>query len=125
MSQEKGLRKKLLLELCVLLCMIFCFGKAVQVEAASLSEKSITLVEGEKKTLKVKGTKSKAHWSSDNKNIATVKNGVVTAKKSGATSIRVKVSGKVFKCKVWVKAVKITCSVKTTDKGDLVATESS
>lgn len=54
-------------------------------------------------TLKVKGTSKKAKWSTSDKNVATVKNGKVTAKKAGKATITCKVNGKKLTCKVTVK----------------------
>lgn len=69
----------------------------------SMSKKSLVLKAGESKTLKVKGTKKKATWSSSNSKVAKVsKKGKVTAKKSGTSRIYAKVSGKKLTCKVTV-----------------------
>jgi len=76
------------------------------VNAASikLSSKSITLIKGQKKTLKVKGTKKKVTWSSSKKSVATVSSkGKVTAKQKGTATITAKVNGKKLKCKVKVE----------------------
>lgn len=53
--------------------------------------------------LKVRKLKADIQWTSKNKQIATVdKNGKVTGKKAGATTIYAKVYGKTLKCKVKV-----------------------
>ena len=72
-----------------------------------LSKTKITLTQGKKYQLKVKGTKKKAKWSSTKKSVATVnKKGVVTAKKKGTAYIKAKVGKKTYKCKVTVKSKK-------------------
>ena len=72
-----------------------------------LSKTKITLIQGKKYQLKVKGTKKKAKWSSTKKSVATVnKKGVVTAKKKGTAYIKAKVGKKTYKCKVTVKSKK-------------------
>ena len=56
-----------------------------------------------KKKITVSGTKRKKRFRSTNKTVATVnKKGVVTAKRPGKTSIRVKVGKKTYKCKITV-----------------------
>lgn len=77
------------------------------VEAASkvqLNKKTVTLHEGRKVTLKMKGVKSKAiKWSTSNKRIAKVSSsGKVTAMKTGKATITAKYKGKKRKCKVTV-----------------------
>ena len=72
-----------------------------------LSKTKITLTQGKKYQLKVKGTKKKVKWSSTKKSVATVnKKGVVTAKKKGTAYIKAKVGKKTYKCKVTVKSKK-------------------
>jgi rhamnogalacturonyl hydrolase YesR len=70
-----------------------------------LNKSSVTLVEGEKLQLSIKGYKiGKPVWSSLNKSVASVsKTGVITAKQEGNTTIRVKLGGKTLKCKITVK----------------------
>lgn len=70
----------------------------------ALNKKSLTMTVGQKKTLKVKGTKKKAKWSSSKKKIATVsKKGLVKAKKAGKTTITAKIKKKKYRCRVTVK----------------------
>lgn len=86
--------------------------KTVKVKTVKLNKKSVTLVVGEKITLKAnlspkKTTQKKLVWSTSNKKIATVTSkGVVKAKKKGKATITVKVKGtsKKATCKVTVKA---------------------
>ena len=67
-----------------------------------ISSKSVNLIVGKTKTIKIKGTDKKVKWSSSNKNVATVKKGKVKAIKKGKTTIIAKVNGKKYKCKVRV-----------------------
>lgn len=68
-----------------------------------LSNKSITLMPTQTKTLKVTGTKSKVKWSSSKKSVAIVTSkGKVTAKKAGKATITAKVGSKKYTCRVTV-----------------------
>ena len=74
-----------------------------------ISNKSITLVVGKSKKLKVNGTKSKVSWSSSEKKVADVSSqGKVTAKKKGNAIITASVDGKKLTCKVKVEAPKLS-----------------
>ena len=69
-----------------------------------LSKTKITLTQGKKYRLKVKGTKKKVKWSSTKKSVATVnKKGVVTAKKKGTAKITVRSGKKSYTVKIKVK----------------------
>ncbi len=73
-----------------------------------LSSKKISLVKGQKKTIKLQNTKTKPTWSVKNKKIVSVRkagkySAVVTAKKKGSTFVYAKVKGKKYKCKVTVQ----------------------
>lgn len=122
--------------LAALLFISFIFITTVPVHAAkkvSLSAKTIVLVKGQKKTVKVRNTKKKPSWSSKNKKIATVKrtgkySASVTAKKKGSTYIYAKVNGKKYKCKVQVetpvlKTTSVTLKVGQTQKLKLSGTK--
>lgn len=68
-----------------------------------LSSKTLKLVIGQTKKLKVTGTKSKIKWSSNKPRIASVnKYGKVKARAKGKTVIKAKVGSKVLKCNVRV-----------------------
>ncbi len=80
--------------------------------AAKLNKKTITMVKGQKKALKVNGTKKTPAWSSKNSKIAKVtRNGKygakITAKKKGTTYIYAKVNNKSYRCKVKVETPSI------------------
>lgn len=74
-----------------------------------INKKKATMYVGKKLKLKIKGVKAKkVKWSSSNKKVATVKKGIVKAKKKGKVTITAKVKGKKFKCKISVKKKKNT-----------------
>ena len=93
-----------------------CGGKTAKVKVTvknlptkvKLNKSTATLKKGKSLTLKAVVTPTKnaittLTWSSSNKNIATVKNGKVTAKKTGTVTITVKtVNGKKATCKIKV-----------------------
>lgn len=70
----------------------------------SISKKSKTLYKGQLTQLSVKNSNGKIKWSSSNSRVASVSSsGVVSSKKKGKATIRAKVSGKTYKCKITVK----------------------
>lgn len=72
--------------------------------AVKLNYKSVTMTKGQKKTLKLSGTKKTPTWSSSAPSVASVsKKGLVTAKKRGTTTITAKVGSKKYTCKVTVE----------------------
>ena len=90
------------------------YGKKTYVAVVKASKKgmnvtSLTLDKGQKYTLKLKGVKGRAKWSSSKKSIVTVKaakNGksaVITAKKPGSATITATVGKKKLVCVVKVK----------------------
>ncbi len=76
---------------------------SVQAAKMQLSAKKVTLIKGQKKTLKLNGAKGKVTWKSSDKAVAVVKKGKVTAKKAGIAVITAKASGKTCSCKVTVE----------------------
>lgn len=93
---------------------IATYGKKNYVAVVKVSKKGMnaasrTLNKGQKYTLKLKGVKGKAKWSSSKKSVVTVKaakNGksaVITAKKPGSATITVTVGKKKLVCVVKVK----------------------
>ena len=104
-------KKRALLRITVMavfLIFIFVVSNVRPAEAKTkvkLNKKSLTLVSGEKYTLKVQGVSSTVKWSSSNKKIATVnKKGTVLAKNAGSCKITAKANGKKYTCKVKVIA---------------------
>lgn len=92
---------------------IATYGKKNYVAVVKVSKKGMnaasrTLNNGQKYTLKLKGVKGKAKWSSSKKSVVTVKaakNGksaVITAKKPGSATITAKVGKKKLVCVVKV-----------------------
>lgn len=90
------------------------YGKKTYVAVVKASKKGMnvtsrTLNRGQKYTLKLKGVKGKAKWSSSKKSVVTVKaakNGksaVITAKKPGSATITATVGKKKLVCVVKVK----------------------
>lgn len=110
-------------------CKITVEKKSVPSKSVSLSKTALTLYTGDKATLKAKvnptDTTDKLTWTSSDEKIATVENGVITAKKAGTVKITVKTdSGKTATCKVTVKkkvvaakSVKLSKTSLTLEKG--------
>ncbi len=92
------------------------------VTVVSLNKTKLTLGKGEKFTLKLNGTNKKASWSASSKAVV-VKNGKLTAKKTGkkAVTITAKIDGVTLTCKVTVKnapkKISLNAKSKTLKKG--------
>jgi len=86
-----------------------------EAEAATvkLNKKKTTVAVGNTVKLKMSGTKKKVKWTSSNRKVATVTSkGVVKGRKAGTATIKAKVGGRTYKCKVTVKK-SITTAKKT------------
>lgn len=93
--------------LVILLCVVGLSGQPAQAKTR-LNKTKLTISVGQKVTLKVKGSRKKAKWSSSNKKVATVsRKGKVRAKKAGKTTITAKVGKKKYRCKITVISIKI------------------
>ena len=122
--EEKN--NKFISVLCIIICIWIGVG-ALQVpitaEAAenlSISKTSMTIQVGIQKTLKIKGTKEKVFWSSENQEIATVDaDGVVRGMEAGTTRIFAKVGGNTYTCTVKVQKRQIRVLLKTTGYGSI------
>ncbi len=68
-----------------------------------LSATKKTLYAGEQFALELTDAKGSVKWSSSNKKVATVKDGLVVAVKNGKATISAKDSKKTYKCKITVK----------------------
>lgn len=96
---------------------------SLKIDSKKVTKKAITMYSGDSKTLKVsvspKNAKKKVTFTSTKKGVATInQKGVITAKKSGATQIKVTVTGKNNKkkstyVKVIVKYVSLSLNKKT------------
>ncbi len=112
--------------LVILLCVVGLSGQPAQAKTR-LNKTKLTISVGQKVTLKVKGSRKKAKWSSSNKKVATVsRKGKVRAKKAGKTTITAKVGKKKYRCKITVISIIIptdgeliekTTTEKTTEQG--------
>lgn len=102
---------------------VFAAKKNVPLKKITLSKKSVNLNEGKKVKLTVKYTpksttvKKNIKWISSKPTVATVKNGLVIAKKTGTTIITAKLGKKTAKCKIKV------INKKTTDKNFVDASD--
>ena len=77
---------------------------AVVSAGPKLNTTSETLLIGKTKTINLSGVgKSKVRWSSSKNSVLTVKNGKITAKKAGNSTITASYKGKKYKCRVTVK----------------------
>ena len=117
---KKSLKKASVL-LTTFLLVVMCLAvdtTSVSAAKIKLNKTKLTLTQGKKYRLKIKGTKKKVKWSSTKKSVATVnKKGVVTAKKKGTAYIKAKVGKKTYKCKVTVKSTYNTfCSGKSASR---------
>lgn len=92
----------------------------VQVETPKMPEKQKTIGKGSSIVLKMKGTKQEVSWSSSNKGVVEIKNGIATGKKKGKAAITAKVGAKKYTCKVNVVDNKLkTTSMKLAVKGKM------
>ena len=75
-------KKKNLLCFMLLISLVFtmAFGSVTVSAAPKLNRTKVTLLKGEKTTLKVTGTRQKVAWRSSKKSVATVNNGSAYAK---------------------------------------------
>lgn len=114
-------KKKRIFSFFIVVALVFTMALgnvSVSAAAPKLSKTKVTLLKGEKITLKVTGTKKKVTWSSSKKNIATVTSkGQVLAKKKGSATITAKVNKKSYKCVVKVEDPKLSkTSLTLTEK---------
>ena len=93
-------------------------SSAAGTQKVQISARKMTLIKGQKKTLKLKGNRKKVKWSSTKKAVAAVSaKGVVTARKAGTTVIKAKVGTKTYSCKVIVEAPKLNKTSITLKEG--------
>ena len=101
-----------------------------EVESVKLNKDTLTLRKGRKETLTYTITPGDAQakevkWTSNNPEIASVDNGVVTAHKVGKAIITLDVDGKVDTCAVTVKSVTSTDTDTSTGSGSSSSSSSS
>ncbi len=79
---------------------VYCPGMSkTKSRKIALNKKKVSLRNKQKYSLKLKGVKSrKVKWSSSDKKVATVKKGVVNAKKVGKCVVTAKYAKKKYKC---------------------------
>jgi len=112
--------------LMVLLLVAMVLTPALSAEASpkgvTLNKATLMIKLGETYQLKASNAGLSVTWSSGNKKIATVKNGLVTAKSVGTTMIKVKSSNTSSTCKVTVyqpaKKAKLVSDAKILEVGD-------
>jgi len=90
--------------------------------AAMAATKNVTLYAGSStqatKVLKAKGLKAaEAKWTTSKKSVVTVKNGKITAKKAGKSTITAKLGKKTFKFAITVKKVALSKKSLTLEAG--------
>ena len=104
-----------------------CEKKPVLVETVSLSETTLTLVEGETKVLTAEIAPADAEnqsvtWSTSDKSVVTVEDGTVTAIKAGEATVTATANDKgsvKAECKVTVTAAKVAVTGVSLDKTTL------
>lgn len=110
MKNSKKSFKKAGILLTTFLLVVMCLAvdtTSVSAAKIKLNKTKLTLTQGKKYRLRVKGTRKKVKWTSTKKSVATVnKKGIVTAKKKGTAYIKAKVGKKTYKCKVIVNRKK-------------------
>ncbi|MBE5941517.1 MAG: hypothetical protein E7264_03135 [Lachnospiraceae bacterium] len=93
--------------------------KTIKTAAAGFEQISHTLLQGQKKQLKLKGSKGKIKWSSNKKKIVSVnKKGQITAKKKGTATITAKYKNKKYKCTISVENPKLSVTDLTLNKNE-------
>ena len=86
--------------------------------AVQLSSTSATIIKGQSKQLKIKGTTKSATWSSSNKSVATVtQKGKVPGNKNGKALITAKIGSKKYTCSVKIVTASITRKSVTIEAG--------
>lgn len=121
--------KKIIHKVIIVLVLVTILPMTVKA-AIRIDKKSLTLSQDQTYTLKLKGTKKKAKWSTSNKKVAAVsKKGKVKGIKKGTCKITAKIGKKKYVCNVTVTqpVTKITLNKKTLkiaqgDTGKLKAT---
>lgn len=99
--------KRRIIAMLMSLVILFSFSSdAIAAKKPTLNETEITMEKGDTFKLKVTNAGKKITWKSSNSKVVSVKNGKLTAKKSGKATISAKTNGTTLKCKVTVKSAK-------------------
>lgn len=77
----------------------------VNVRVIGLNKTSITMEQYDTRVLTVEGAAGAVTWDSSNESIATVANGVVTARRPGTAYIYARVNGVLLRCRVTVRRI--------------------
>lgn len=94
------------------------YKRKVSVVTPKISATKATIYVGASKTLKMSNAYSSVKWSSSSKSVATVSSkGVVKALKAGTTTIKAKINGKTYSCKVTVPQMTLTKTTLTLTAG--------
>lgn len=90
------------------------FSCKVTVEAAKINYAQLTILTGQTRQLKVSGTTQPVSWATGSQAVVTVsKDGKITAKAKGSTTVTATVSGRKFSCKVTVEDPALSYTSKT------------
>ena len=105
-------------------CAVKVQAKFVAVTSVSLDKTSLEMMEGEEITLAAtvkpaNATEKAVTWTSDKTDVATVKDGKVTAVKEGTATITAKAGDQTATCKVTVKSGFVEVTSITLDKTSL------
>ncbi len=105
MSKIKAVKSLLKLLMVILIFMVAFNPKSEAMASSksiSLNKTSAMLKVGKTLKLTVSNAPSTVKWSTDNKKIATVQNGLVTAKSAGTANIKARSGSKTVTCKITV-----------------------
>lgn len=108
----------------LMICSLFVTNSVLAARTMTLNKTSVKIAVGKTYTLKASNVEAgkKVIWNTSNQKIATVKNGIVTAKTSGTTTITAKCGTLSKTCKIIVyqpaKSVKLAASSSYVEVGD-------
>lgn len=93
------------------ICSLSLNSSIVYASKLTISDNSLNLAVGARKTLVVKGTNNKITWSSSDKSIARVDtSGTITALNTGLVTIKAKTGNTVLKCNITVTSPKLNAT---------------
>ena len=106
---------------CCFFSLICCnMGMAKTDNKVKLNKTKVTIKNGTSVCLKLKNSKKKVKWSSEDADIATVNSrGKVTGKHLGSITITARAGKKTYKCKVTVKTNLVSDKIKVKYKNDV------